>query len=165
MHQFLVAVFNKRKLISQINLTFMLSMFHNSVVFFIFRILKLYKKKNFASRTRKIEADLISSCKKIIDDYKLARRYCPVESKKMDARFCCINIQSLWHLAVEKELFKRPNVSKNAIYYTYVSPCLPHRTPLKWFQFPDELRVLKFCRIIFCDNIFLNSIYGKVSLT
>lgn len=102
---------------------------------------------------------------KIIDDYKLARKYCPVESKKMDARFCCINIQSLWHLAVEKELFKRPNVSKNAIYYTYVSPCLPHRTPLKWFQFPDELRVLKFCRIIFCDNIFLNSTDGKVSLT
>lgn len=65
----------------------------------------------------------------------------------------------------EKELFKRPNVSKNAIYYTDISPCLPHRTPLKRFQFPDNLRILKLCRIIFCDNIFLNSIDRKVSLS
>lgn len=161
MHQFLVAVFNKRKLISQISL-YALNFFTIQVFpylgkrkkwpkfseFFILRILKLYRKK-FASRTRKIEADLLGSCKKIIDNDKLARKYCPVESKKMDARFCYINTQSLWHLAVEKELFKRPNVSKNTIYHTYVSPCLPHRTQLKWFQFPDHLRVLKLCRIIF----------------
>ena len=81
--------------------------------------MKLHKKK-FASRTRKIEADLIGSCKKIIDNDKLARKYCAVESKKMDESFCYTNIQSLWHLAVEKELFKRLNVRRNAIYYTYV---------------------------------------------
>lgn len=34
-------------------------------------------------------------------------------------------IESLWYLAVEKELFKRAKMPSTI----YFSPCLPHRTP------------------------------------
>lgn len=129
----------------------------------IFRILKLHKKIRIKNTQNRGRSHWL--LQKTIDNDKLARKYCAVESKKMDESFCYTNIQSLWHLAVEKELFKRLNVRRNAIYYTCVSPCLPHRTPLKWFQVPDDLLVLKLCRIIFCDNIFLNSIDRKVSLS
>ena len=68
MHQFLVAVFDKRKLISQINL-YALSVKEKSDLsfqFFIFRILKLHKKNSHQEHSKSRQISLAPAKKSLI---------------------------------------------------------------------------------------------------